>query len=507
MKRLLPITIFLIICVLAISNTASYAGKADDTLNVAFVQEIPTFDAYFNTARQSTVLARHFWDNLLYRDPKTYEYKPLLASSYKFIDDVTMEFELRKGVKFHNGEEFDADDVVYTLNWVSNPDNRVKVQNLVNWIKKVEKLGKYKVRLIMAKPFPAALEYLSGSNPIYPNEYYAKVGPEGMGVNPIGTGPYKTLNVKHGRELTLVKNEDYFDNSPKGKPSISKIVIKTLPEVNTQIAEIMSGRLNWMWQIPQDQAENLARIPKVVVNNAQTMRIGYLQFDAANRSGKDSPVTKLKVRQAISHAIDRQKIVDSLVKGASVVVHSACFPTQFGCTSDVLKYEYNPEKAKKLLAEAGYPNGFEIDFYAYRNRDWAEAILGSLSEVGIKAKLQYINYPTLRDKVRQGGVELNFMTWGSMSINDASAITGHFFKHGGDDLAMDADVKTELDIADNSIDPNLRKSHYKKALQRIAAQAYWLPLWSYSTNYAQTKDLDFTLTPDEMPRFFTAKWK
>ncbi len=135
----------------------AHAGKADDTLNFAFKEELKSMDNYFTTDRVTIVMGRLIFDSLLYRDPETFEYKPLLATSYKFVDDRTMEFELRRGVKYHNGEEFDADDVVYTFNFVSDPVNKVKTQRNVNWIERAEKLGKYKVRLITKKPFPAAI--------------------------------------------------------------------------------------------------------------------------------------------------------------------------------------------------------------------------------------------------------------------------------------------------------------------------------------------------------------
>jgi peptide/nickel transport system substrate-binding protein len=171
------------------------ADKANDTLNFAWSKELETLDRYYNTAREGMIVSRHICDDLIFRDPVTYEYKPLLAKSYKWIDATTMEFELRQGITFHNGEKFDADDVVYTINYVTNPDNKVLVQQNVDWMAKAEKLGPYKVRLYLKKPFPAALEYLGGNVPIYPNEYYAKVGPKGFGQKPVGTGPYKITEI------------------------------------------------------------------------------------------------------------------------------------------------------------------------------------------------------------------------------------------------------------------------------------------------------------------------
>ena len=481
------------------------AGKKNDTLIFASERELENNDNYFNTAREGIIIARHIWDTLIYRDPETFEYKPLLATSWKWVNDVTIEAELRKGVKFHNGEKFDADDVVYTLNWVSDPKNGVKNQTNVKWIKNAEKLGEYKVRIHLKKPFPPALEFLAGPICIYPNEYYAKVGPDGMHKEPIGTGPYKVTKVIQGKEIRFVANKDYFDG-PKGKPSIGKLVFKTIPDKSSQMAELMAGGLDWIWRVPKDRAKNLKSVPGLEAVAGETMRVGYLSFDATGRAGK-GPMQDLKVRKAIAHAIDRQSIVDNLVGEGSRVVHAACFPTQIGCTDDVAKYEYNTEKAKKLLAEAGYPNGFSIDIYAYRERPYTEAVIGYLREVGIKAKLNFLKYAALRDKNRSGGTAFHHMTWGSYSINDVSAITSYFFTFSSDDMSRDTDVKNWLEAGDTSIDANVRKINYSKALKRISEQVYWLPMFTLAINYAYTKDLDFTPRKDEIPRFFTSKWK
>ncbi len=483
------------------------AGKADDTLNIAWSGELPTLDRYYNTLREGIPVARLIWDSLLFKDPATREYKPLLAKSYTVVDALTVDFDLREGITFHNGEPFDADDVVYTFTYAADPDNGVLTQRNVNWIDRVEKLGPYSVRLILKAPTPAMLEYLSGPLVIYPNEYYAEVGPEGMGRAPVGTGPYRVTEVEPGRSITFVKNDGYFEGSPKGQPSIGTIVQRTIPDQNTQLAELMSGRLDWIWKVSADMAERLARVPAVTVANEETMRVGYLMFDASNRTGNASPVNDVRVRRAISHAIDRQTIVDTLVRGASQVVHSACHPEQFGCAQDVTRYAYDPDKARALLAEAGYPDGFAIDFHAYRNRPYAEAMMGYLNAVGIRPNLVYLKYATLRDQVYAGQIDFTFMTWGSYSLHDVSAITSHFFKATKDDYARDDDVIGWLETGDTSVDPAERRDAYAQALQRIADQAYWLPLFTYNVNYAFTNDLTFTPTADEIPRFYLASWK
>ncbi|HDO51512.1 MAG TPA: ABC transporter substrate-binding protein, partial [Rhizobiales bacterium] len=240
--------------------------------------------------------------------------------------------------------------------------------------------------------------------------------------------------------------------------------------------------------------------------NAKTMRVSYLAFDVDGSSGQDF-FTKKKVRMAVAHAINRESITKNLVGPASVVIPSACHPDQFGCAQDVPKWDYDPAKAKKLLAEAGYPNGFEFDIYAYRQREYTEAVIGDLAKVGIKAKLTYLQYRALRDLVWKGKTPINHMTWGSNSIPDVSAITSNFFSGGRDDPAKDPEVIKAIEEGDTSTDPAARKAAYKRALTKISAELYWLPMFTYAKYYVYSKDLDFKTTPDEIPRFYTAKWK
>ena len=497
------------IAAMALSAVAApaFADKASGTLYAGFTKELENIDSYFNSSREGVVMQRALWDGLIYRDPETNEYKGNLAESWTWVDDTTLEFKLRQGVTFHNGEPFNADDVVFTVNFVADEANGVKTQRNVNWMESAEKIDDYTVRIHLKKKFPAAIEFLSGPVSMYPNEYYAEAGPSGMGLKPIGTGPYKAVEVVPGQHFVLEAYEGYHD-SPKGKPSIAKVDIRTIPDVNTQIAELFSGSLDLIWQVPADQAQKLEQMGQFTVANESTMRVGYISMDAAARSSMDpNPFTDVRVRKAINHAIDRQAIVDNLLKGKSKVVNTPCFPSQFGCVQDVTVYDYDPAKAKALLAEAGYADGFETDIYAYRNRDYAEALVSFLGEVGIKANLKYMQYSAIRELNMKGEVPFNFSTWGSYSINDASAMVSQFFKLGSLDNARDEQVAADLDMADTSTDPDTRIEYYSKALKRITEEAYWVPLFSYNTNYVFKTDVDYTPTADEVLRFTTMKWK
>ena len=490
---------------LLLGATGAYPDDNGD-LTVAFPRELETLDAYQNSSREGVILGRHLWDGLIYRSPETGEYVGNLATDWRWVDDTTLEVDLREGVTFHNGETFNADDVVFTMNYVADPETGVNPQRNVAWIKGAEKVDDYTARILLHAPFPAALEFLSGPVVMYPDEYFAEVGAAGMATAPVGTGPYQLTDYTQGERMVLELNESYHADSPKGTPEIGTIVWRTIPEANTQLAELISGGVDWIWQVSADQAERLETRSELTVTNETTMRIGYLGFDASDRFG-DTPFDDIRVRKAVAHAINRQGIVDNLLRGASIVVNSACFPSQFGCDTDVTSYDYDPEKARALLAEAGYPDGFETSFSAYRNRDYAEAMMSDLAAVGITTSLEYSKYAAMRDRVQAGEVPFLFMTWGSFSINDVSAITSNFFKGGPDDYARDENLIAALEEGDTVTDPAAREAAYSTALNLIADEVYWVPLFSYNTNYVFNSKLDFTPTADEIPRFFGASWQ
>ena len=494
---------------IGLGAAVAHAGKDDDTLTIAWgaTGPIENVDNYFNTNRTGIWFSRMVWDQLVYRDEETFEFKPLLAESWEYLNDTTLRFKLRQGVKFHNGEPFDADDVVFTLNWVSDPDNGVKVQRNVNWIKNAEKVDQYTVDLHMKKPFPQAFEFLSGPLTIYPNEYYAEVGPDGMGKKPVGTGPYSVVSVKSAEEYVFKRNDDYTWGSPKGMARIENIVVREIADVQTQIAELLAGGIDFTADITADHVEQISTVPGFEALQSETMRTGYIGFDAAGRSGF-KPTTDVRVRQAMAHAIDRESLVKNLIRGNSRVIHTPCFPTQFGCdVNAAVAHEFNPDKAKALLAEAGYADGFEIDLYSFRPADWNEAVMGDLAKVGIKVNFTRMPYFALRDLQWEGKTPMYFMDWGSYSMNDMSAITSHFFKHGPDDYALDPDLKQWLETGDTNVDPAVRKENYAKAIERITSEVYWLPMFSHVRNYAYVASLDFTPYPDEIPRFFRYGWK
>lgn len=487
------------------------AGKANDTLVWATDRENAIIDSNYLNTREAVVMSSHIYDRLTHLDDK-YNPVPLLATAWKWPNDTTLEMDIRQGVKFHSGKELDAEDIAYTLNFIVDKANGSLSYSYLSWIKKAEAIEKYKIRLTLDKPFPTALVFLAGSGNILPKGHYDSAparadGKKDFGaVAPNGTGPYKVTELKPGQSVLMTRNDAYWEGSPKGKPPIGKILFRTIKDSNTRTAELMTGAIDWVWDVPKDEAERLQRAPNLTIENAKTLRFSYIAFDATGRSAEKRFMDK-RIRQAINHAINRKSLVDNLIGTPSEVIHSPCHPDQFGCSEDVTKYDYSPDKAKKLLAEAGVPNGFEFDLHAYRERHVTEAIIGDLVRVGLKPRLVYLQYGPLVQAIHKGQVSAGNLTWGSSSIPDVSASTGHFFTGTPDDLTQDKEVIDTIKEANSTIDPEKRKEIWHKALKRIADEAFWVPLFTYAKYYAYSKDLDFKATSDEIPQFYRAKWK
>lgn len=483
----------------------AYASAADDTLTAAFGFQLPTLDSYYAGGREGYLLGLLAFDALVYRDPNTLEFKPLLATAWRQIDPLTMEFDLRHGVKFHNGDELTAGDVVYTINFAAKPENKIFSPEKVLWIDSVEAVDTYTVRIKAKEVSPLAFNYII-QIPILPAKYHASVGKDEFGRKPIGTGPYSVAR-GGGNTVVFTANDAYFGGGAKNKPLIKTLVYKTVPDVTTQVAELMTGSVDWAYYIPNDLADQLRANPQLAVTNAETFRVGFITMNIANNAPADSPLRDQSVRQALNYAIDRGAIAKALYGDGASIINSACSPAQFGCRTDLTGYQYDPEKARQLLAAAGYANGFSIDVYGYRSRPVADAILGYLRAVGINGNLNWQQYPAVVKARRDGEASLVIDDFGSSGIADAGYILSYFFGGTSDDLVHDENVAALVAEGSTTNDQDARKKSYGEAEQIISEQAYWVPLFTMPINYVAKTDLEVPIPRDENVEFWRADWK
>jgi peptide/nickel transport system substrate-binding protein len=401
---------------LTLATTGSaVAQKSADTLRITWRDAIPDVDPYYNSLRTGMVVAFQAFDGLVYRDPVTQEIRPDLATSWTQVNPTTTDFTLRQGVKFQNGDPFTANDVVYTINDIIH-DKQVAIPSYYTFLAGAEKIDDYHVRLKLSRVYPAALENLAMVTPIWPKAYREKVGADAYARAPIGAGPYKITKVDGTTEIDMERFDGYFAGSPKGRPAIRYIKIHEVPDATTEMTELMGGRADWIWGYNADQFANLSRMPMLQAQRFGIMRVYFMTVDAAGRSGTGNPLSNVQVRQAILSAIDRATMAKQLIQGGSQVIETPCYPSQFGCdVSAAVKYPYDPAKAKQLLAEAGYPNGFDTELVSYTTPQIGAAIQNYLKAVGINMRIQQLQIGAAIQLAESGKAPLYAGSWGSNS--------------------------------------------------------------------------------------------
>lgn len=488
---------------------AAPAQAARDSMNIATYTKFLTMDPYQTSSRQMLQMGYMIWDPLVLRDPDSGKILPHVATAWETPTDKTWKFTIRKDVKFHNGNPLTAEAIRFTI------EDRILSKELKSprlpnfkWVKNVEVVDDYTFVIHTHEPYALALERLNTlyiQDPKWSKEHDFQYLQE----HAMGSGPFKWVSWTKGSRVELVRNENYW---MKGVPAIAKVTIKIVPEAATRLAELFSGGADVALNLLLDQVPGFKQQPDYEVLNFPIIRIDFWQFDSMGRAGK-TPVTDVRVRKAIAHAIDRDKIVNKLVRDEGYIVNGPMSPYHFGFDKSVTWYAYDPKKAKALLKEAGHPNGFEIDLWQYADHQNLpnQAAMEMLAKVGIKVSLKnYIGNNQQLAKLRREGkiTGIGNFNWGSYNIFDADAILYPFFdKEAGNNYTGDEELSKWLNEARNSVDPELREAIYKKAQKRIVEQVYWIPTFGVKRFYGVHKDLELKAGLDEVPRFQFAKWK
>ncbi|MBT3257145.1 MAG: hypothetical protein HN366_11905 [Deltaproteobacteria bacterium] len=505
------IRFFLTFCILLSCLSApvdALSQTKNDTLVVCLGKARPkSLDPAVSNTRQVLTLYHNWGDTLLYRGPVTGKIVPGLARSYRILDNGDMELTLRKGVRFHNGEPFNGAAVKFSLDLLKKSDSRVS--RYLKGIKDVVVLDDHRVRIEVVKPVPTLSQLLANVLFIYPPGYYQKVGNKGFGQHPVGTGPYRLVSNEGFTEMNFERNYRYF-GGPKGIAKIPKLKIRIIKETIPQMEALISGKVDLMRSgcVNPEQVPFLKQADQVKILSTDILRVYFMVMDAQGRSG-ETPFKDKKVRQAVNHAINREKIIQNAFNGFAVSSDSVVSPLHFGYENRVTRYPYDPARARKLLAEAGYPTGFDTDYYAINNESAAESILEDLKAVGIRARPKWMmgKWDQLYQKFLNGEIPLVFLTWGSYSIFDASALLNHFFMADANTCyGTTPEINRLLEQANGAPDPEERERLLSKVQKRISEEAFWVPICSVEVICAMHKDLQFQPAMDEIDRYFLASW-
>ncbi len=504
-KALIRNLSFGLACCLA--TTGAMAAK--DSMNVAVYTKFETMEPFQTSARQMIQVGYLMYDPLVLREPDTGKIIPHVATSWKQVDDLTWEFEIRDDVKFHNGNPLTAEAVRFTIEdrILNIKPKSPRISNF-KWAKNVEVVDDSTFRIHSHAPYPLVLEQLNTLFIMDPKWASERTFEQVQGVA-MGSGPYKFVSWDKGSKLTLVRNDDYW---MKGVPAIENVVIKIVPESSTRLAELFSGGVDVSLNLLNDQVPSFADHPDYEVLNFSILRIDFWQFDAMGRASA-SPLKDVRVRRAIAHAIDREKIVSKLIQQEAYPVNAPTSPYHFGHDSSIQGYAYDPAKAKALLAEAGFGDGFEMDLWQYATHQklFNQAAMQMLSKVGVKVKLHdYIGNSGQMTQLRRAGklTGIANLNWGSYNVFDADMILHPFFDiEASNNYAGDEELSTWVNEARTSMDSARRAELYQKAQRRIHEQVYWMPTFGVRRFYGKHKDLELVAGVDEVPRLQFARWK
>ncbi|NLK00070.1 MAG: ABC transporter substrate-binding protein [Clostridia bacterium] len=397
------------------------AAGGDSSVVIGIQAEPTSLDPAQVTDYNSSRAAMDLYDNLVeFKDGST-ELEPGLAADWDISEDgLEYTFYLREDIKFHDGTPFNADAVKFNI------DRQIDTEHpfhdtgefaysdfTFGMVKEVQVVDEYTVKFILNEPFAPFLGNIAMHSAAMSSPSAIEEHGKDISQNPVGTGPYKFVSWEPGVEVVLEKNQDYW----KYEPQIDKLIFRPIVEDQTRLTELESGNIDFIVGILPDDLQRLKDNEDLLVAEQPGMHTWYLALNCQRE-----PFDNVKVRQAANYAINKKDIVDNILMGTGVEAKNILPPVIWSYTEDVQDYSYNPEKAKELLAEAGYEDGIEVDFYIPKSGSgmqqpvsMATAIQSDLEAVGIKTNIQQVEWGTYLDKVfmplEENDVLMHEMSW------------------------------------------------------------------------------------------------
>lgn len=384
------VTIASLVCWAGWAGASAETPKKGGTLVYATGTDATTMDPQFVTDVPTSRVVMWVHQTLVYPDLNG-KMQPVLAESWTVSPDkLSWTFKLRKGVKFQDGTSFTAEAVKYTFDRIKDPAIGSPRKSAARVIKEVKVIDDYTVEMITNKPFAPFLAQLSAYNLAIISPTQAKKFGKKYSEHPAGTGPYKLASWTPGEKMVLSRNDAYWGK----KPYLDKIEVRIVPEDSARVMMLLSGEADAIASVPPILMKRLEQSKDVEIIKKTGFRTIYVGLN-----NKVKPFDNPKVREAVSHALDPRAIVKGILGGVGTLGGGFESPVIPGAPTFPL-YKYDPALAKKLLAEAGYPNGFDTDFYTptgryLMDRQVAEAVQAQLKEVGIRARIQAPDWGTL----------------------------------------------------------------------------------------------------------------
>ena len=398
------LSIFLFVSCGGSKEETAKKGGVKDTLVVANGADAKSLDPHATNDAPSSRVTVQIYDRLVEQDDNM-NIVPSLAESWEQPDGMTTIFHLKKGIKFHNGDELKASDVKFSLDRMKASP---QVSHIIGTVDKIEVIDDYTVKIITSEPFGALLNHLTHPTAAIMSEKAVKAAGDSYGQHPVGTGPYKFVSWQSGDKITLEANPDYF----LGVTPIKNVVFRPVTEASNRTIGIETGELDLAYDIEGLDREKLRNDDSIVFLEEPSFGIDYIGFNT-----RKAPFDNVKVRQAIATAINADDFITAVYKGSGEKANSLIGPKVFGYTTEAKAWEYNVEKAKQLLAEAGYPNGEGLPTLEFMyntegaHKLVAQAIQQDWAKIGVNVELTNQEWKVFLNTRQEGGYEIARHGW------------------------------------------------------------------------------------------------
>ncbi len=509
-------TVWRTIAALAVTLLLPLAASAAPVGKVVIAQGVDptTLDMANQSETPASNLGRHIFDTLYERDQNMKVVPALAIEMPKLVAPTTWEVKLRKGVKFYNGEDFNADSAKFSLERLAGGQGKLRGATFFAPIDRVEIVDSYTIRVHTKKPWPTftvVMTFVQGA--MYPPKAYKDKDSTFISRTPIGTGPFTLVRWQKDEEIILEANDKYW----RGAPKIKTVVFKPIPEDAVRVAALQNGEIDVAVNIPPHLAAVIDKHPKLFLSTAPSIRTIQLmyythQMDAQHKptGPYNGPTADKRVRQAIAYAIDADEIIKTVLDGKGVRVATMLTSTHFGFDPQLKPIKQDLARAKKLLAEAGFPGGVEITLHGPRGRyvrdaEVAEAVAGQLTKAGIKTTLRTYDFVTYLNTMvyvhKAGPVWL--IGWGTATM-DAETIYGPLFKSPGIFVNWhNEDFNRMVDEAQTIMDEKKRLEQYHRINKLWVEEMPAVPLYQQLDLYGVNKRLAWKARPDEVIQAFT----
>lgn len=458
------------------SETPSDAGEAPapkkEEVIIAQSTDVSVLDPHDCNQVASFMAIRQIFSSLVGLN-ETGDIVPDLAKEWTNISPTEWEFLLRDDAVFHDGSPVTAEDVKFSI---ERQQSMPKMKSLVENIVAVDIIDDHKVKITTGTPDATLFINLAGSaTRIIPKKVFTEKGEEKFAIEPVGSGPLKFVEWIQGEKLVLEKFDDYYGDNSDGAKTI---IFKGIPEGTSRTIALETGEADLIIGIEAADVDKIESNSKLEMHQAVNPRVEYIGFNL-----KKKPYDNKLVRQAINYATDKESINIVSNNDRYEIAQTVIAPCNFGFNADIKGFDYNPDKAKELLKEAGFPDGFKTKIWAsgdVRNRI-AQVLQANLKDVGIEAEIELLEMSSYIEKTAAGEHEIMILGWESNSDGDLAMYPQfHTTKHGAAGNRVfysNKEVDKLLDDAKVELDVEKRRQMYKDAQVIIVDDAPWVPMY------------------------------